>query len=64
MDSRFVPVELLPYTAANTIEAVIVSIRAQFLEGGARLDLNNKRDYTEAEAKEAFDRMVQTHGWH
>jgi len=52
------------WTAANTIEAVIVSIRAQFLEGGARLDLTNKRDYSEAEAKEAFDRMVQTHGWH
>jgi len=51
------------WTPANTIEAVIVSIRAQFLEGGARLDLTNKRDYTEAEAKEAFNRMVQTHGW-
>jgi hypothetical protein len=45
---------------ANTIEAVIVSIRAQFLEGGARLDMSNKRDYTESEAKEAFDRMVST----
>jgi len=52
------------WTAANTIEAVIVSIRAQFMEGGARLDFSNTRDYTEAEAKEAFDRMVQTHGWH
>jgi len=52
------------WTAANTIEAVIVSIRAQFLEGGARLDLSNTRDYSETEAKEAFDRMVQVHGWH
>jgi ubiquitin-conjugating enzyme E2 Q len=52
------------WTAANTIEAVIVSIRAQFLEGGARLDLSNTRDYSENEAKEAFDRMVQVHGWH
>jgi len=41
-----------------------MSIRAGFLEGGARLDLYNKRDYTEAEAREAFDRMVQTHGWY
>lgn len=64
MDSRFVPVSFFLTCTANTIEAVIVSIRAQFLEGGARLDLSNKRDYTEAEAKEAFDRMVQTHGWH
>jgi len=52
------------WTSANTIEAVVVSIRAQFLEGGARLDMHNKRDYTEQEAKEAFNRMVQTHGWH
>jgi len=52
------------WTPANTIEAVIVSVRAQFMEGGARLDFSNTRDYTEAEAKEAFNRMVQTHGWH
>lgn len=51
------------WSVANTVESVIVSIRAQFLEGGARLDMSNKRDYTEAEAKEAFDRMVETHGW-
>jgi ubiquitin-conjugating enzyme E2 Q len=52
------------WSSANTVEAVVVSIRAQFLEGGARLDKNNKRDYTESEAKVAFNRMVQTHGWH
>jgi len=51
------------WTPANTIESVIISVRAQFMEGGARLDLGNTRDYTEAEAKEAFNRMVQTHGW-
>jgi len=51
------------WSPANTIEAVIVSVRAQFMEGGARLDMSNKTDYTEAEAKEAFNRMVQTHGW-
>lgn len=52
------------WTSANTVEAVVVSIRAQFLEGGARLDIHNKSDYTEQEAKEAFNRMVQTHGWY
>jgi len=52
------------WSPANTIEAVIVSVRAQFMEGGARLDMTNKHDYTEAEAKEAFNRMVQVHGWH
>lgn len=48
----------------NTIEAVIVSIRANLVEGGARLDLNSKQDYTEEEAREAYDRMVQQHGWY
>lgn len=43
-------------------ESIIMSIRAQLIEGGARLDFSNKHDYTEQEAREAFDRMVQTHG--
>lgn len=33
------------------------------LVGGAALDLTNKSDYEESEAKAAFDRMVQQHGW-
>jgi len=52
------------WTPANSIEAIIVSLRAELVEGGARLDPNNKRDYSEAEAKEAFDRMVQKYGWY
>jgi len=52
------------WSPANTVEAIIVSIRAQLIEGGARLDPTNKHDYTEQEAKEAFDRMVRDHGWH
>jgi len=51
------------WSPANTIEAIIVSIRAQLVAGGARLDTSNKHDYTEQEAKEAFDRMVRDHGW-
>ena len=48
----------------STMESVLVSIRANLVQGGARIDLNNKADYTEREAKEAFDRMMRTHGWH
>ena len=48
---------------ANTVEAVLVSIRANLIEGGARIDLSNRTDYTEAEAREAFERMRATHGW-
>eukprot|EP01119_Soliformovum_irregulare_P013837 TRINITY_DN3718_c0_g1_i1.p1 TRINITY_DN3718_c0_g1~~TRINITY_DN3718_c0_g1_i1.p1 ORF type:complete len:358 (+),score=94.41 TRINITY_DN3718_c0_g1_i1:130-1074(+) len=52
------------WSPANTIEAMIVSIRAQLIEGGARLDPSNKHDYTEAEARDAFDRMVREHHWY
>eukprot|EP01118_Nematostelium_gracile_P012965 TRINITY_DN4822_c0_g1_i1.p1 TRINITY_DN4822_c0_g1~~TRINITY_DN4822_c0_g1_i1.p1 ORF type:complete len:335 (+),score=75.90 TRINITY_DN4822_c0_g1_i1:145-1005(+) len=52
------------WSPANTVEAVIVSIRANLIVGGARLDPYNKVDYTEQEAKDAFDRMVRDHGWH
>ena len=46
------------------MEAVIVSIRANLLVGNARLEPpGQQREYTESEAKAAFDRMVKTHGW-
>lgn len=51
------------WTPANTVESALVSIRANLLLGGARLDLSNKSDYSEREAKEAFERMRQQHGW-
>jgi len=51
------------WSPANTVEAVLVSVRSQFLEGGARLDTNSRHPYTEAEAIEAFNRMVRDHGW-
>jgi ubiquitin-protein ligase len=50
------------WSACNTIEAVLISIRTNLIVGGARVD-HKKPDYTLAEAREAFDRMVQTHGW-
>lgn len=50
------------WSACNTIEAVLISIRTNLLVGGARVD-HKKPDYTLAEAKEAFNRMVQVHGW-
>jgi ubiquitin-conjugating enzyme E2 Q len=51
------------WSPANTLESMIISIRAQLIAGGARLDPHNKHDYTETEAKEAFDRMVREHNW-
>eukprot|EP01105_Mastigella_eilhardi_P011410 TRINITY_DN2630_c0_g2_i1.p1 TRINITY_DN2630_c0_g2~~TRINITY_DN2630_c0_g2_i1.p1 ORF type:complete len:325 (-),score=104.58 TRINITY_DN2630_c0_g2_i1:165-1091(-) len=52
------------WSAENTVEAVCMSMRSSFLAGSARLDLHNRTDYTEREAKDAFDRLVREHGWY
>jgi len=49
------------WSPENSIEAVIMTIRSNFLEGGARLDRDG--EYSEAEAREAFDRLCRNHGW-
>jgi ubiquitin-conjugating enzyme E2 Q len=51
------------WTAANSIESVLISIRAEITSGGGRLDLSNTADYTEGEARAAFQRVAQHHGW-
>jgi ubiquitin-protein ligase len=50
------------------IESLLVSIRAQITdpEANARIDLNNRNDYTEEEALAAFSRVAAQHkrdGW-
>jgi len=47
-----------------TMESVLLGIRTNMLIGGARLDPHNKTDYSEAEARVAFERMVREHGWY
>ena len=49
---------------AAQVESVLVGIRANMLIGGARIDLHRTQDYSEAEAREAFERMVREHGWY
>jgi ubiquitin-protein ligase len=51
------------WSSTMTMESVIISIRTNMLEGGARIDIRNKQDYSEAEAREAFNRMMMQHGW-
>jgi len=51
------------WSPENSIEAVIMTIRSNFLEGGARLQ-PGYGDYTEAEAVESFNRLVRAHGWY
>lgn len=51
------------WSPENTIESVIMSIRSSFLAGGGRLERHHAGDYTEAEARVAFDRLIAQHGW-
>jgi len=50
------------WSPENSIEAVIMTIRSNFLEGGARLE-SAHGEYSEEEARIAFDRLVRQHGW-
>jgi len=50
------------WSPENSIEAVIMTIRSNFLEGGARLE-SAHGEYSEREAIEAFDRLCRVHGW-
>jgi len=50
------------WSPENSVEAVIMTIRANFLEGGARIE-SAEGGYSEAEAREAFKRLVIAHGW-
>jgi len=51
------------WTPANDIESILVQIRSEMLEGGARLDFNNTSEYTEDKARQSFLRAARTHGW-
>jgi ubiquitin-protein ligase len=51
------------WTPTMTMESVLLGIRTNMLIGGARLDLRITADYSEQEARVAFDRMVREHGW-
>jgi len=46
-----------------SIESVFVQIRSEITEGGGRIDFNNMNDYSETEAKQAFERVARQHGW-
>eukprot|EP00668_Euglena_longa_P042578 GGOE01056358.1.p1 GENE.GGOE01056358.1~~GGOE01056358.1.p1 ORF type:complete len:313 (-),score=104.57 GGOE01056358.1:217-1155(-) len=50
------------WTAANSVESILIQIRTEIMEGGGRLDLKHA-EYTEEEAKLAFHRVAQRHQW-
>lgn len=45
------------------LENIFVEIRSQMVEGGGRLDVANSNEYTQAEAREAFNRVAARYGW-
>lgn len=51
------------WLSTMSMESVLLSIRANMVSGGARLDRHARGDYGEAEAREAFERMKRDHGW-
>jgi ubiquitin-conjugating enzyme E2 Q len=58
--------ELLTRTgwqSTNSIESVLIQIRAEMTCGGARLDSSYRGDYSEHEAWDAFYRAAKNHGW-
>jgi len=52
------------WSPAYTIESLLVQLRSNFIAGEARLDPQRPNaPYSEMEAREAFRRVAQQHGW-
>ena len=52
------------WTPATSVESLLANIRADMACGNARLDMTRLRQtYSEAEAREAFNRVARQHGW-
>jgi ubiquitin-conjugating enzyme E2 Q len=51
------------WNPASSIEAILVQIRHQLIEGKARIDFHNQSPYTLHEAKDAYIRMAQKYGF-
>jgi ubiquitin-conjugating enzyme E2 Q len=51
------------WSAANSVESILIQIRTEITAGGGRIDFSDNRDYSDAEAKAAFARVAQYHGW-
>eukprot|EP00771_Trimastix_marina_P000757 gnl/Trimastix_PCT/1787.p1 GENE.gnl/Trimastix_PCT/1787~~gnl/Trimastix_PCT/1787.p1 ORF type:complete len:239 (+),score=77.23 gnl/Trimastix_PCT/1787:96-719(+) len=51
------------WSPANTIDFLVIQIRSAFVTGDGRIDLGKHGDYSEQEARQAFERLKATHGW-
>ena len=51
-------------TVSLYLQSIMVQIRCEIMsDPNTRLDSNPDRPYDEAEAKQAFERMVARYGW-
>lgn len=52
------------WSPSNDIESILVQVRAEIMsDPRARLESHSGREYSESEAKSAFERMVAKYGW-
>lgn len=52
------------WSAACSIESLIVTIKSEIIEGGGRIDpVNHNLQYSEKEARDSFIRVARGHGW-
>lgn len=52
------------WRSTNSIESILIQIRAEMYEGGARVDHSQSSyEYGESEAWDAFYRAARNHGW-
>jgi ubiquitin-conjugating enzyme E2 Q len=51
------------WVPSYSLENLLMQIKAEMVEGNARLDLTNLRPYSEYEAREAFKRVSARYGW-
>ena len=52
------------WSQAYTVEAVIMQTMATMIKGEARIAAHVKKDFSEAEARRAYDYLVKTHAKH
>lgn len=51
------------WRSTNSIESILIQIRAEMYEGGARVEHGSSYEYGESEAWDAFYRAARNHGW-
>jgi len=51
------------WNSTNHLDVFLIMIRNLLLEGQALINMDEPRDYSEHEARSAFNRVAREHGW-